>query len=292
MFSCQDDKEEKKVIVSSNDSSSTLDCPKYILDNKENNLNISVLLDLSDRIIDPKIIEKDTAYLSSIAESFTHHIKSKKLILLEDRIQLFFNPEPSNGKINEIAKGLKIQFTKNSAKIQIEETERLYKETPISLYDLAKLDAEKPEDYPGSDIWRFFNDDVKDYTISECHRNILIILTDGYMYYDKTIMEENNRTSYLTPRSLDNLKLKTSRWEEIFEEKDLGFIKANDDLGSLEVLVLGIKSNNDNNPYTLSIIEKYWTKWLREMGVEKVKVKDADISSSVEKVIYDFIQKK
>jgi hypothetical protein len=57
-------------------------------------------------------------------------------------------------------------------------------------------------------------------------------------------------------------------------------------------LVLGVKSNNHKNPYTLNIIEKYWTKWLQEMDVERVKVKNADIASSVEKVIYDFIQGK
>ena len=116
LSSCKSD--EKNSVISSTSSNFTTewsnDCPKYIAENKDNNLNISILLDLSDRITAHKIIEKDTAYLSSIAEAFTEHIKSKKLILLQDRIQLFFSPEPSNGAINEIARQLRIQFTRHS----------------------------------------------------------------------------------------------------------------------------------------------------------------------------------
>ncbi|RMA66560.1 hypothetical protein [Ulvibacter antarcticus] len=291
IIGCQEDKTEKKVDKSllNVKTAISLDCPKYIAENKQNNLNISILLDLSDRIIDERIVEKDTAYLSSIAETFIAHIKSKKLILLQDRMQLFFNPEPSNGKINEIAKDLQIQFTKNSPKAQISLTEELYRKKPIILYKLAKQDATKPEDYPGSDIWRFFKDDVKDYSISDCHRNILIVLTDGYMYYDKTEMNEKNHTSYLTPISLKKLNLNNSNWKKKIENNKLGFIKANEGLENLEVLVLGVNSVNPENPYTLDIIETYWTNWLSDMGVKKYKVKNSDISSNVSKVIKDFI---
>lgn len=54
------------------------DCPNYIFKNKENNLNISILLDLSDRIKNKKTIQKDSAYLSSIANALINHIKNKK----------------------------------------------------------------------------------------------------------------------------------------------------------------------------------------------------------------------
>lgn len=289
LFCCKDDSKKEEEIVQANTSSH---CPKFILDQKENNLNISVLLDLSDRIEEAKIIEKDSAYLSSLSKAFVEHVKHKKLILLEDRMHLFFNPEPSDNKINEIAEKLKIAFTKETAKAQIEETISLYKNTPSELYNIAKKDAVNAGGYPGADIWRFFKDDVSGYCIDECHRNILVILTDGYMYYNKTVMKEKNRTSYLTPKSLNQLQLNKGNWKDEIEKKDLGFIPATTNLNDLEILVIGIASQNDENPYTQDIIEAYWEKWFDDMGVKKYKIKKADIPSSIEKVIFDFILNK
>lgn len=298
-ISCGEDPKEEKIAVESNSNLtskqvSAPDCPEYIRKNKENNLNISILLDLSDRIEEPKSIEKDVAYLESLSKAFTNHIKTKKLVLLEDRIQLFFNPEPSSSKINEVAENLKISFTKNTPKELIDETQNLYQSEPIKLYEFAKTDANGiKENYPGSDIWRFFKDNVRDYSIDECHRNILVILTDGYMYYDKTQMKEGGRTSYLTPNYLSKLKLSKSDWKEEMEKQDLGFIPAAKDLKDLEVLVIGINSLNDSNPYTLDIIQEYWSKWFNEMGIpeENYKIKNAVIPSNMEKVISDFINK-
>lgn len=285
---------ENEDLTANNPLVTSVECPAHLLKASDKNLNISVLLDLSDRIEEPKAIEKDIAYLASLSKVFTDHVKAKKLIMLEDRMQLFFNPEPTSSGINEIADDLKIQFTKNTPQEMLQETEARYSTEPLKLYTLAREDASGvKKNYPGSDIWRFFKDNVKDYSISTCHRNILVILTDGYMYYDKTQMTEGNRTSFLTPKSLAQLKLKKSNWKEELERKDLGFIPAAENLENLEVLVIGIISLNGDNPYAQDIIVAYWSKWLLEMGVaeENFKIKNAVIASNMEKVISDFIKR-
>ncbi len=266
-------------------------CPDYILKGKDNNLNISILLDLSDRIENLKIKEKDSAYLSSLAEVFVNHVKSKKLILLEDKMQLFFNPEPSDNRINGIAEKLKISFTKETSKSNLEDALKLYSEYPSQLYTLAQEDAKAVKGYPGSDIWSFFKDNVKDYCIDDCHRNVLVILTDGYMFYNKTVMKEKNKTSYLTPKSLKNLQLNNGDWKQKIKEEQFGFIQATSGLDDLEILVIGITSHNDN-PYAKDIIKTYWSEWLDSMGIKKYKIKNAGIPSNIEKVISDFIQKQ
>ena len=165
----------------------------------------------------------------------------------------------------------------------------MYSTIPSEIYKLALADSENPKDFPGSDIWRFFKDNVKDYTISDCHRNILVILTDGYMYHNNSQMNEENLSSYLTPKSLGRLPLSNSKWETTFNEKGYGFIKANDNLNDLEVLVIGIESLNPKNPYAIDVMRAYWTKWFDEMGIKKFKIQNADLASSVEKVIFEFI---
>jgi hypothetical protein len=289
LTSCKSEKTEKAKEIVIAKAEIKGDCPSFILDNKKNNLNISVFLDLSDRITQPKTIQKDTEYLKSISKAFTNHVKTKKLILLQDQIQLYFNPEPTNNTINTIAEKLHIEFDKNSPKSNIALTEELYASQPTEIYNLALADSEKPKDFPGSDIWRFFKDNVKDYTISECHRNILIILTDGYMYHENSQMQEDRMSSYLTPNSMDKLPLANSKWETTLNEKGYGFIKANDSLDDLEVLVIGIESLNPKNPYAIDVMRAYWTNWFNEMGVKNFKIQNADLASSVEKVIEGFV---
>ena len=107
-------------------------------------------------------------------------------------------------------------------------------------------------------------------------------------------MEEKNRTSYLTPVSLDKLRLNKSNWLSIAKKKDLGFIPATTNLQDLEILVIGIDNENETNPYTQDIIAYYWNNWLKEMGVKEknYKIKNAGIPANIEKVIFDFILKK
>ena len=295
-ISCKEDQNSDSETIAKNEPKTLADlgCPMYLAKEKENNLNISVLLDLSDRIESPKTIAKDTAYLKSLSEAFIQHINGKKSVLLEDRMQLFFNPEPSSNEINEIANKLNIVFTKDASIDLIKETKRLYGEEPIKLYELAQADANgNKQNYPGSDIWRFFKDNVQDYSIDDCHRNILVILTDGYMFYANTQMTEDNRTSYLTPNSLKRLNLTSSNWKQLMDEKDLGFIPANKNLENLEVLVIGINSLNDENPYAQDIIQAYWSKWFEEMGIVEgnYKIKNAVIPSNMEGIIMDFFNK-
>ena len=67
------------------------------------NLNISFLLDLSDRI-DPKknpstamqYYQRDVQYIKSVEKAFINHVKQKKIIQLKDQMQVFFDPAPQN----------------------------------------------------------------------------------------------------------------------------------------------------------------------------------------------------
>lgn len=293
-ISCKNDTNGKTDIQRSNDKKelnniSGAGCPDYIKKRKDNNLNISILLDLSSRIDLPNQQIKDSAYIISLARTFNEHIKQKRLGLLYDKMELFFEPAPSNPKINELSHQLKISYVKGVSKNEwIPKTYQLYETIPTHIYELAREDSDKIG-YPGSDTWRFFKDHVKDYCIEDCRRNILVVLTDGYMYYHKTIMKNGNRTSYLTPSSLDKLNLNKGNWKKEIEKRDMGFIPATTDLQDLEVLVIGTTSLNDKNPYAKDIIEAYWSKWFEEMGVKKYKIKNADIPPNIEKVIFDFI---
>ncbi|MCW5516925.1 hypothetical protein [Muriicola sp. Z0-33] len=286
LANCRQDPSEKQEEAKATHSINKSGCPPYILKNKENNLNLSVFLDLSDRITNPGIISKDTAYLSLIAKAFTDHVKTKKLVLMQDRIQVFFNPVPQTIEINAMAQKLKQEFNKDSPKSQLGLTEQRYAKIPFEIYDL----AQKSGEYPGADIYNFFKDDVQNYAMSSCHRNILIILTDGYMYHKNAVIDVANQSSYLTPRSLSALPLNSVGWNSLMKEKEIGFIPVASGLEDLEVLVLGIESKNPNNPFALDIMRTYWSDWFTAMGIKKHKIIKADLPLAVGEVIKNFIE--
>ncbi|MFD0993181.1 hypothetical protein [Tenacibaculum geojense] len=284
---------EIKKETEAKENKSTSDCPNYLLKNKENNWNVSILLDLSDRISETKYpnptmeyFQRDLGYIQTIATSFLDHIKTKKMVLMNDYMQLYFEPEPADASINEKAKQLQISFDKNLTQKQINEFENKYAAIPSEIYSIARSNST----YLGSDTWRFFKDKVKRYCIKECNRNILVILTDGYMFHVDSKLKENNRTSYITPKTLRNFGLNTSSWENKMKEKNFGFIPANSNLEELEVLVLGVVNHDKKaNPYGFDIMKKYWENWFDSMGIKKYQVYGAELPANMENTINQFL---
>lgn len=259
------------------------------------NYNISILLDLSDRISLKKnpnptmeYYERDLGYIKSVSEAFTQHLKTKRIRQIDDKMQLFFNPEPLDPKINAISENLRIAIDKNNvSKDFLNSINANYASKTSKIYD----SAIKDDHFIGSDIWNFFDTKVKDQCVENKYRNILIVLTDGYMFHENSITTEGNRTSYITPKLIQKNGLNSSEWKKKFDEQDFGFIKVNDDLSNLEVLVLGINPDK-KNPYEEKVIKAYWTKWFTEMNIKHFEIKNADLPSNMEKIIQDFILKK
>ncbi|WP_420571931.1 hypothetical protein [Kordia sp.] len=283
-LSCVDDRKNNKVDAEIIKSKSTT--------TKSENLNISFLLDLSDRINPKKYPNpsmefylRDIAYIKSVSDAFITHLKQKKVRRMNDKIQLYFDPEPKNQDINTISHSLRYEITRKTAtKDILKEIEQAYSTKPQKIYEAAIKDAT----YVGSDTWRFFKNKVNDFCILEDHRNILIILTDGYIYHENTQLKEGNLTSYLTPQLIRKYRLNDEKWNEKIMSKGYGFIPTNENLQKLEVLVLGINPD-EKNQYEEDVIYKYWKDWFKTMQVNRYEIKMAVLPSNMNKIIKDFI---
>lgn len=252
-----------------------------------NNINVSILIDLSDRI-DPSTnpnpampyFQRDTEYIKAIEKGFLNHMKSKRIITYDDQMQVFFNPEPSDPKINDFTKELRVSFDKNTSKEYFASVEKKYSEIPSYIYQ----SAIKDKNYIGSDIWEFFRNKVKDYCVKNDKRNILFILTDGYMYHDNSKFSQENKTSYLTSKLIKSNNLTTTDFKKIIEKNKYGFVKANDGLSNLEVVVLGINPEK-GNPFEEAVIKEYWENWFKDMKIKSYQIKSADLPSNLEPII-------
>ncbi|MCZ4224959.1 hypothetical protein [Pedobacter rhodius] len=279
---CSENKKESNINATTNNQ----------VNSKKENLNISILLDLSDRI-DPiknsnpsmEFYTRDLGYIESISKGFEAHLRAKPIRQDNDQIQIYFEPEPLNPAINNLAEKLKLSFTKdNTTKENILKISSQYISASSEIYKLAIKDKK----YLGSDIWGFFKNKVNDYCIKPNRRNILFILTDGYMFHQDSKFKQGNKSSYITPEFIKSLKLNSPNYKELMQKKGYGFIKANGNLNNLEVFVLGINPAK-KNPFERDVISEYWNNWLKEMNVKNNVIKLADLPSNLDQVIQKYI---
>lgn len=204
---------------------------------------------------------------------------------MNDKIQVYFDPEPRNQKINKLSEDLRFTVTRTNASLKLLDVIKdSYASEPREIYDFAIAD----NTYVGSDTWRFFKTKVKDFCIEDRFRNILVILTDGYIYHKDTKIKENNLTTYLTPQDIRDFKLNTVNWEERYSEGNFGFIPATDNLDDLEILVFGINPDKKND-FEEDVIIRYWSDWFNKMKVGRYEIKTAELPSNMDKIIKDFI---
>lgn len=243
-------------------------------------LNINILWDLSDRIdtvsnpASPQYYERDIQAIQAFASFFKKDMEKRGAFKAKGRIRVFFNPVPTDSRINAIAADLSCDLSAfagsggNRKKKELHDSiESRFTRNALSIYQLAVSERRGKKQWDGSDVWRFFKNDVKEYCIepSGNYRNILVILTDGYIYHRDSKDKQGKRTAYILPDVLKTLR-NSADWKQVFVRDDYGLISTRKDLQDLEVLVLGINPSkgfkNDED-----IIKAYLGKWFEEMQI-------------------------
>ncbi|HZK08587.1 MAG TPA: hypothetical protein VFC92_10350 [Bacteroidales bacterium] len=278
------------------------------LTGERKNLNVSIFLDLSDRIsptLKPDAAmehwKKDLGYIKSIAESFETHLRNKKAVLINDNLKLFMHPLPENiDSLDSVLKLLNKEFTKDNATLDnICSISNDYYDYTSSFYQKT-LEQKEPsaqngiDDYPGSDIYDFFKSKAKDYCIKENHRNILFILTDGYMYMSGTNFKNSfNKSNYLLSSHLTRWGFNSDNYQSKIENEGYGFDVPVTGLDNLEIFVIGFVPERS---WELDVLNSYWSTWLKKMGVKNFQddnwnryLKQADLPSEIDNLIQDFM---
>lgn len=277
MFSCSSEKKEK--------------------DSTYFQFNVSVLLDLSDRIdpnLHPDQIARDKEIIKKVLELVKNNIKHKGTFNSFDKFKIMFYPKPDNPQLFELASNLNFDLEKlepKGKKLLFKELNQKVSENLDLLYSSA---MEKSK-FNGSDIWRFFKDEVKDKCIidKEGYRNYLIILTDGYIYWKYTMNQDGNRYSYITPKSSQIQKFRGSlNWLDTFDKGDYGLIKIDLDISKLSVLVAEVNPVK-KHPEDYDVIKKYLSKWFQEMNIaeENYKIIKTDVPTYSKPVVENFFKK-
>lgn len=241
-------------------------------------LNISVYLDLSDRLIQemaPMQADRDTSIIMYIAEKLKERAVKQKIVGSRDHLKIFFYPSPNDPMVNKCAE--KLDFDLSNMPNPKDKRERLlafqkeFRESLSQIYETT-LDA---GNWIGSDIWGFFKKPVDSYCIRKGYRNILVILTDGYIYHVANKQQDGNAYTYILPQTL--------------ADPNSSLMVGRNGLEELEVLVLEI---NPKDPKQEPKMESVILDWLHAMGVRKAYVGDTDIPKNTTAIIDKFFDYK
>lgn len=239
-------------------------------------LNISIYLDLSDRItrdLTPSQMERDAAIIDTIIGMFSKKCVDDKIISTKHHIKVVFHPSPDNKDIDDWAKDMEVDMAKLEAPEKKEALTKMKGKFGNALTNIYKETIDK-KNWVGSDIWGFFSDKkVDDLCMREGYRNILVILTDGYLYDVNNMQKEGNAYSYVLPQTLavDGSSL-------ICRRKGLG---------DLEVLILEVNPyNREDRDKMLPVLGD----WLTNMEVGKYKIVETDLPNNTAVYIDNFFK--
>ncbi|VDH05169.1 hypothetical protein [Bergeyella zoohelcum] len=263
---------------------------------QDKQLNITLLLDLSDRIDPaknpntPEHYQRDIAIINEFVSAFKNDMEKKGAYKAKGKMKVIFSPQPQDANINKIASELNIDLSN----VEVKEKKNVFENlsgTFVTNLETIYQTTIQHKNYIGSDVWRFFKNDVKDYAVynDENYRNILVILTDGYLYHTDSKDKQGNRSTYVTPESINANKLYGNDWKNTFEKGDFGYITTRKDLENLEVLVLEV------NPIKTrlsdeDIMKTYLEKWFKEMNVKKFEIYNTDLPSNTKLRIDKFLK--
>ena len=249
-------------------------------------LDLTIVLDLSDRISKkkhPYRASKDAAIIQECLDFFVEEVRRKLFIGSNDKIQVVLAPQSSNPDVYSWIDSLRIDMSTLSPyerRIQLPALQESF----LAALDTLYTKASAADQFVGSDIQRFFAEDLQaeaDSISGHNVRTIVVILGDGYHINEDNLRRQGSRYTY---NNAQNMKPYRNRqdWEQLFDERDFGFISVQQNLEHVEVLLMGV----DPSPVALNeyaIINKIWSKWFTEMGIQRFEIHKTNESTKAER---------
>ena len=240
-------------------------------------LNLSIVIDLSDRLTRDNVIpsqkENDITLINYFINYFIDYCKSQKVNKCKNSFRILFYPAPKVSNINNLSKDLYVDLSTKSNNEKLSVLTNM-KDNMDEALEIIYSKTLTDKNFTGSDIWDFFaNKQVDKLCIKSNYRNVVVILTDGYLYHSDHKIQQGNSYSYVLPQTL---------------QKGGTLIPGRNDLTNIEVIMLEV------NPYSqlqksqlISVLEN----WFKDMGMnsECLSINETDIPNNTQTIIKNFL---
>lgn len=265
----------------------------------KNSMNITVLMDVSDRVtgsVSPgfSIVQHDADLSRILTESFICFESNKPIALWRDDLRFIMSPIPNGFQNVQKVNNSSLKFdaksgvTKGGEILQGKNVLGQLGEIPTEIsMDIKELESNilNESNFHGSDIYSFFAFGEVQNFINPDKRNVLIIITDGYIYHTDSKLRASNGVTYFTKRTFDGLGLNLNNYKDILSKpaNQLIPLESDVDLKDLEVYVFGVDSG-----WRSKAIEFMWDQWL-DGKVKNIEVYPLQNPAIQEQQILDIV---
>lgn len=241
-------------------------------------INLTVFIDLSDRIVKTRDglrqDEKDLAVLNTIA-SYVANKAQGKIKYAKDCMKVMFYPAPMDSDINKRAQELEVDFGSYAKKDMVDKLQRA--DNLVSDFNkglqVIYNNAIKQQNFTGSDIWGFFSSKVNDFCVKDGYRNVLVILTDGYIYDENHMIQQEGQANFISKGTL---------------AQSITLMPTGQKVENLEVLVLEVNADPVGD---YAKINSTISQWLDGMGIKTHKIAETDLPANTKVLIENFLGK-
>jgi len=226
-----------------------------------------VLLDLSDRIIQPGQIDADKSLIKATYEEFERKAYSKLVINSKDKFHVFIAPQ-KNLPFDKDIETEKLSIDLSTIKVG-ERAKRLkaYKGNLNAVLDSLYVKAYIGSDaklYQGSNIWQFFNETLPALTNTGTNTR-LVVLSDGYFDFEENNAKLTKGNLSTTTAFLSKLR-KSQEWKSEMQKSGYGILPVNQKLEHTSICVSEIRSKFPNNLNENEMLVYVWADWLQKIG--------------------------
>lgn len=230
---------------------------------KRKPINYTIILDLSDRILNEKQLDYDIAQIQLMFQKFKKKAKQNLIITSKDRFVVKIIPQKGSSLDHNYFENI-LQLRLDQIHIKdknnsMKKLDSILNETLNKLKDSAILGKRK-SDYAGVDLWSFLNTN-KDQIARSAYDNTIVIMTDGYLDFEDNshvVKRENQFTGTGFIKTLNS-----SAWKKDAEDKKMGLLPISINHKATWIIT-GLKSKQPKDLFQITKLKYFWTKWITE----------------------------
>lgn len=253
--------------------------------------NVTILLDFSNRVLKENQAQKDKQIINLILSVFKDRQKLQFRYRSRERLKvaIAYQQNADNNMFNLGDKLAIDMFRKTAPKFR--ETEEVFSTSVDELYQ----NANSKSAMTGADIWTFFRDNTNVFQMESNEKvimkNKVIIITDGYLQFDKNIYLKRPAGTQMRFDHMRKLR-KSSNWKNRYETKNYALTPHDKSLyENLSVLMLEVDPKNPaQNTNEFQIVKHYWKDWFSKMDIPCKVLKTVDNISNLENEINQFLK--
>ena len=230
---------------------------------KRKPINYTIILDLSDRVLNPNQLSYDINQIQVMFSKFKQNAKRNLIITSKDRFIVKIMPQKKSP--------LNVDYYENALQLRLDQISIKDKNNRLNQLDnqlskiLQKLEKEavygkKNSDYAGVDLWAFINDNKENIVFSN-YDNTVIILTDGYLDFESNNHVLRKGNQFTSTKFINVLNSKS--WKEDAQAKNYGIIPIEIKINATWI-ISGIKSKKPSDLMQISKLKHFWSKWIKE----------------------------